>query len=356
MHQHPVRFLSTWLTGTVSMLVLATCVNAQPPAGYYDSAQGLTGQPLRMALHNIIDNHDALSYNALWNAFATTDAKPGNKVWDIYSDIPNGTPPYVYTLFSDQCGSYGAEGDCYNREHSFPQSWFNSANPMRTDLFHIYPTDGWVNNKRGNLPYGEVGSADWTSQNGSKVGLSVSPGYGQTVFEPIDAYKGDLARTYFYMVTRYAGEMSGWSSPMLAGGDLSPWAAAQLVEWNGQDPVSAKETARNNAVFALQDNRNPYIDHPEWVDAIWGTPQGLSAHEAPSFMLRPDASGLLIERGEAPAGTLHVLDMEGRTVLAMALPDGTSHVPFGGTEGFYIAQITTAEGRSVQRFAWLPSH
>ncbi|MCC6840239.1 MAG: endonuclease [Flavobacteriales bacterium] len=341
----------TWAVGALGAL-LTSCASAQPPAGYYASAEGLSGQPLRVALHNIIDNHTVLSYGDLWDAYATTDAKPGNKVWDMYSDVPGGTPPYVYTLFSDQCGSYNSEGDCYNREHSFPQSWFNDANPMRTDLFHVYPTDGWVNNKRGNLPYGEVGSADWTSQNGSKVGLCISPGYNGTVFEPIDEYKGDLARTYFYMMTRYYGEMSGWNSDMLQGGDLSPWAMALLIDWHDQDPVSSKETARNNAVFALQDNRNPYIDRPEWVHAIWGLILGLEEPHQQGLHLRTDATGLLLDRGTDLEGRLQVHDLSGRLILEAPVGEGQSHIAFQAGRGVYIAAVSTARGRRVQRFLW----
>ncbi|MCB0758221.1 MAG: endonuclease [Flavobacteriales bacterium] len=327
-------------------------VAAQPPAGYYNSAEGLTGQPLRIALHNIIDNHNALSYNALWNAFQTTDAKPGNKVWDMYSDTPGEAPPYVYTFNSDQCGNYNEEGDCYNREHSFPQSWFNGDSPMYTDLFHLYPTDGWVNNKRDNYPYGNVGSADWTSENGSKTGLCVDQGYNGTVFEPIDAYKGDFARSYFYMMTRYYGEMTGWSSPMLAGGDLSQWAMAAMVEWNDLDTVSTKEINRNNAVFALQHNRNPYIDRPEWVHAIWGTILAVPDHDAPTVSIRTEGSGLLVDRGHASPGELTIRDLSGRIVRTMPIASGRSTVLFSGAKGIYIADVVSPEGRAVQRFIW----
>lgn len=333
-------------------LLWAACVQAQPPVGYYSSAEGLSGQPLKVALHNIIDNHTALAYNGLWGAFSSTDAKPGNKVWDMYSDIPGGTPPYTYTLGSDQCGGYSAEGDCYNREHSFPQSWFNSGNPMRTDLFHIYPTDGWVNQKRGNFAYGKVGSADWTSQNGSKVGLSVTPGYTGTVFEPIDEYKGDFARTYFYMMTRYYGAMSGWNSPMMSDGDLAPWAMAMLVAWHDQDPVSPKETARNNAVYALQHNRNPYIDRPEWVHAIWGSTLGTATPPPPTLDLRRDADGLWLDRGPAGPGILQVVDPGGRILLDQTIGGGRSHVAFQGPSGIYVAHITSPEGRATRRFHW----
>ena len=138
---------------------------AAQPANYYNSANGLTGNQLKVALHNIIKGHTSISYAQLWNAFYSTDHRKDDvrKVWDMYSDRPNGTPPYVYYLGTNQCGNYSGEGDCYNREHSWPSSWFNDQNTPRTDLHHIFPTDGYVNNRRGNYPFGEVRSASWTS-------------------------------------------------------------------------------------------------------------------------------------------------------------------------------------------------
>lgn len=243
---------------------------AQIPPGYYNSAMGLTGAPLENALHNIIKNHNSVSYSSLWTYFQTTDQKTNGKVWDIYSDVPSGTPPYEFTFISDQCGSYSGEADCYNREHSWPQSWFSSATVPSSDLFHIYPTDGYVNNKRNNYPYGDVGTATWTSLNGSKLGTCSDPGYSSTVFEPIDEYKGDLARGYFYMATRYLTEDGAWStSPATNKAVILPWEASVLLNWSHADPVSTKEIDRNNAIYGIQNNRNPYIDHPEWADSIW---------------------------------------------------------------------------------------
>ncbi len=243
------------------------------PAGYYDNASGLTGQNLQIALHDIIDNHTVKSYDYLWTAFETTDDKTNGKVWDMYSDVPDGTPAYEYTFGSDQCGTYGEEGDCYNREHSFPASWFSDGSPMYTDLFHLVPTDGKVNGMRSNYPYGEVGTATWTSTNGCQVGASDFPGYSGTVFEPIDDYKGDFARNYFYMATRYSNLIGNWSSPMLDGSSFpafTEWAETLLISWHNADPVSQKEIDRNNAIYGIQNNRNPYIDHPEYVDLVWG--------------------------------------------------------------------------------------
>jgi endonuclease I len=255
---------------------------AQLPQNYYNDAVNLTGNNLFLALHNIIKGHTSISYGELWNAFKTTDKKSNGKVWDIYSDKPGGVVPYEFTFTSDQCGDYNSENDCYNREHSWPQSYFNEGSPMRSDLFHVYPTDGWVNNKRSNDAYGLVDTTlpYWQSQNGSRSGVNMYPGYSGTVFEPIDSFKGDLARTYFYMATRYYSEDGGWGNWAMANGaDLKYWAIDMLLEWHKNDPVSSKEISRNNAIYAIQNNRNPFIDHPEYVECIWGNSNCVSDPE-----------------------------------------------------------------------------
>ncbi len=243
-------------------------VDVSIPAGYYDSAVGLTGWALRLALHAIIDGHTVRSYDYALTAFATTDIKWNGKIWDVYSDVPGGVPPYEYEY--GETGQGATEGLGYNREHVMPQSWFNGVSPPYSDLFNLYPTDSYVNNRRANYPFGEVGTASWTSLNGSKLGTSVSEGYGGTVFEPIDAFKGDLVRSHFYMSTRYYGEDASWaSSGATDGAELLPWAAAQYLAWSDTDPVSWKERMRNGAVYAIQGNRNPFVDHPEFVRAIY---------------------------------------------------------------------------------------
>lgn len=260
----------------IILILLVTLIQAQIPAGYYDAATG-TGYTLKTQLHNIIDGHSSQTYDALWTHFQTTEVdnyfENDGSPLDMYSENPTGADPYNWTFVSDQCGNYSGEGSCYNREHSFPKSWFNDGYPMYTDLFHLYLTDGYVNGQRGNLPFGEVGSASWTSQNGSKKGSSSYPGYSGTVFEPIDEFKGDFARSYFYMATRYEDVVTGWSSDMLNGTAdqvYSDWALNMLLEWHANDPVSQKEIDRNDAVYGIQGNRNPFIDHPEFVNQIWG--------------------------------------------------------------------------------------
>ena len=258
---------------------------AQIPTGYYDGTAGLTGAALKTKLKQIITNgHIDNGYNGLWTGYATTDrdniAMTGyendNTILDIYSENPNGTDPYSYNYPSGQCGSYSGEGGCYNREHVVPQSLFSSNAPMVSDINFIRPTDGKVNGMRSNFPYGKVGTASFTSLNGSKLGTSVSPGYSGTVFEPIDAFKGDIARMILYFVTRYESQLSGFGTGNMLGGSAFPglqtWELNQLLAWHNADPVSATEIARNNASYNYQGNRNPYIDHPEYVAQIWGTP------------------------------------------------------------------------------------
>lgn len=260
----------------IASIFLLTYGITQIPAGYYNSAAGKSGEELREALFNIVKNHTSLSYSALWNAYRTTDQMPSGKVWDIYSDVPNGTAAYYFDFGSDQCGSYTHEGSCYNREHTIPQSWFGDASPMKTDLFHVYPTDGWVNSKRGNLQYGMVPSPTWTSTNGSKLGSCGYPGCSGNAFEPIDAYKGDLARSYFYMTVCYMDKDLGQTSEsMFNGSQLLTWAKNMMVEWHNSDPVSEKEINRNQAIYSsLQRNRNPFIDCPELVDYLFGSRVG----------------------------------------------------------------------------------
>ena len=251
--------------------LLCLRLSAQPP-GYYTSALGKNGALLKTALHNIIDNHSAQSF-PLWIYFSNTDNKGGNIIWDVYSDVPGGTPSYTYQIGADQCGVYNSEGDCYNHEHLWPKTYFNDASPMNSDLHHIYPTDGWVNNKRGNFPFGNVSSTSYTSSNGSRTGSSNTYlGYTGNVFEPIDSFKGDIARVIFYMSTRYEGEDNAWNNWAMANKAVLTNDAVQLLmQWHKNDLVSQKEIVRNNTVYAVQNNRNPFIDYPVFVDCIWGT-------------------------------------------------------------------------------------
>jgi endonuclease I len=263
----------------LSAILLSWCsVQAQAPAGYYNSANGLSGTALKSALHNIITSgHTAIAWVNTWSAFNTTDIKPNGNVWDIYSWKPSGTQPYEYFFGSDQCGTYNSEGDCFNREHTWPQGFFDGTSSgdayAKTDLHHLYASDGWVNNARANFPFDKVTSGATTYQQGCKLGNgSGYAGYTGKVFEPIDSLKGDIARGLLYMSTRYLNDDAGWSSwPMANGANLTSDATTILLAWHQLDPVSGKEISRNNAIYNLQGNRNPFVDEPEYVNCIWGT-------------------------------------------------------------------------------------
>ncbi|MBV8328775.1 endonuclease [Chryseobacterium sp.] len=260
--------------------VFAGLAQAQAPAGYYNSASGLSGAALKTALSTIISNgHIDKGYNGLWTGYKTTDIdrdyENDGSILDIYSEKPTGPDPYKYMPGTNQCGTYSTEGNCYNREHVVPQSLFNQASPMVADIHFIRATDGKVNGMRSNYPYGKVGSASFTSKNGSKLGSSASSGYSGTVFEPIDEFKGDVARMIFYFVTRYQSKLSTFSSGDMLGGSTFPglqsWELNVLLAWHNQDPVSQAEIKRNNASYTYQGNRNPFIDNPNYVNQIWGS-------------------------------------------------------------------------------------
>ncbi|MBE0456397.1 endonuclease [Pseudoalteromonas sp. KG3] len=254
------------------------------PSGYYVTTQGLTGYALKSELYNIIKDHNSQGYSAIWSFYdsASRDKyfENDNSILDRYAENPTAQDSYNYVAVADQCGTYRSEGDCYNREHSFPKSWFGGTNePMNSDVHHIFATDGYVNSKRSNYPFGEVGSASYTSSNGSKLGSAASSiNYSGTVFEPIDEFKGDFARAYFYMATRYENVIGSWqnnttySNAVLNGTSnqvFENWVVTMLVNWHNDDPVSQLELDRNQAAYEHQGNRNPYIDHPEFVEMIW---------------------------------------------------------------------------------------
>ncbi|WP_185964838.1 endonuclease [Flavobacterium franklandianum] len=249
---------------------------AQVPAGYYSTATG-TGYTLKTNLYNIIKGHIDNGYGGLYTTYQTSDIdyfyENDGTVLDMYSENPTSVDPYNYSIASTQrCGNYSAEGDCYNREHIIPQSVFGSNAPMVSDAHSITPTDGKVNGMRSNYPHGTVGSVSWTSKNGSKLGSSAIAGYSGNIFEPLDEFKGDIARMYFYFATRYENTVAGYSFPMFNGTTDQVFTTSflnMLLTWHAQDPVNAREITRNNAIYARQNNRNPYIDHPEYVQAVW---------------------------------------------------------------------------------------
>lgn len=280
--------MKTLLSFLIGFL-FSTALFAQAPIGYYKGTDTLSCANLKTALKQIISNSVIpQSYSALWTQYIKTDIKPrtrdsgsANVIYDIYSTLPDNNDPYQFTPSKNQCGNYSGEGGCYNREHSVPLSWFSgstSTNGPATDYNFIFPTDGKVNSERSNYPYGEVTNPSITSKNGSKLGPSSLAGITGTVFEPINEFKGDLARAFLYFVTMYENNIPTWSSNPDAAQSFgtSTFPAVNIpflqmmLRWNDQDPVSKKEIDRNNGTYTFQNNRNPFIDSPQYVHRIWG--------------------------------------------------------------------------------------
>ena len=232
---------------------------------YYQAANGKSGQNLRTALATIIANPKVVSYDGLISAYELTDTRPDGYVRDWYSCTTN------YRHGKDT-GGYKKEGDSYNREHSVPQSWFNKKSPMKSDIVHVVPTDGYVNNRRSSFPFGEVGNVTYkANQDYCRLGSSKTAGYSGTVFEVPDEIKGDMARIYFYMATCYKSQCASWGGNIFTSDGIVAWELNQMLAWSRQDPVDAREIARNNAVKEVQGNRNPFVDYPGLEEYIWGT-------------------------------------------------------------------------------------
>lgn len=298
------------LYGLLSLVDVFTTTQQQSniPAGYYDTLAGKTCAELKTTLAWRL-NHDLArnpltprTYGDLWIEYRKSDVKPREVgpgtsplvIWDMYSDNPTGTDPYNFTPGpiseggqQDNGTNVSGEGFLYNREHSVPLNWFNSSGNTApgpaTDYNHIFPTDKWVNALRDSYIYGEVTNPTTTTLNGSKLGPNAFSGLTGTAFEPIDAYKGDFARAFLYFVTRYEASMPNWTG----GGngtqafDPTTYPSVDLpylrlmVKWHLQDPVSQKERDRNDSAYVYQGNRNPYIDIPELVSAVWNDACGI---------------------------------------------------------------------------------
>ncbi|MDD2798680.1 MAG: endonuclease [Bacteroidales bacterium] len=322
--------------------------SAQIPINYYSSAEGKIQATLKTALSNIILTHTERSYANLWTDFQTTDKRADGKVWDIYSITTN------YVFVTNQCGNYSGEGSCYNREHSFPKSWFNDGTPMYTDLFHLYPSDGYVNGRRGNDPFGEVASPSYSSANGySKLGTCTFPGYSGSVFEPNDELKGDLARSYFYMVTAYESVLPSWpGSDQIVKNtypSLSAWSIELFLKWSRQDPVSQKEINRNNAIYNIQHNRNPFIDYPQLAENIWGNKQseafssltGIEDHlYTPTIYY---ANSELIIEDFTSEGTISIYNLQGKLIHSSQIFTGTNRISVE-VKNTFIAVISSNKG------------
>ncbi len=269
---------------------------SQIPSGYYDAATGLSGYALKSKLHDIISKKTySYNYSDVNDFYATTDLdkyyENDNTVLDVYSEIPTGTDSYNYNL-TQNVGSASAEGQGFNREHGMPQSTYYGIYPMYSDIHYLIPADAFINQKRSNYPYARNNGSNTIFSNGSKLGSSTTPGYSNLVYEPIDEFKGDIARYLLYFATRYQGSLSTFnymlSTCPLDGSEekaYEDWYITMLKDWNTLDPVSQREIDRNNAVYAIEKTRNPFIDHPEYVNMIWSETTDTIAPNAPTNLV-----------------------------------------------------------------------
>ena len=248
------------------LLSLCATVTADVPHNYYTALDGKKKEALKTAAHEVIRPHTVVTYNSL---FPTQFPKT-----DVYPELYNGQKRW-WEMYSDNVYYVSRGWSGMNREHSFPKSWWGGDNnEAYTDLFHLYPSESDANMAKSNYPLGEV--EDATFDNGvTRVGYAVSGqgGGAGKVFEPADEYKGDFARTYFYVVTAYQ-DFTWKYTYMAQQGDyptLKPWAVDLLLDWHRRDPVSQKEIDRNEAVYKIQGNRNPFIDFAELAEYIWGS-------------------------------------------------------------------------------------
>lgn len=270
----------------ILMVILSTflvCDNLNAkgiPDGYYDNTDGLTGDALKSKLNDIIDGHHEFGYNSLWTQLSYTDADSTN----------SNNVILLYTGWSYPNTNHGGNATQWNREHTWAKSHgdFGTTAPAGTDLHHLRPTDVTVNSRRGSLDF-DNGGSQYTDPSPYGGGSGTTECYvDDDSWEPWDEVKGDVARMMFYMATRYEGEHSG--EPDLELNDnvnngSAPYIGriSVLLEWHNADPVSYLEIRRNNRIFERQENRNPYIDHPEFVNYIWGG-------EAPSLALNSAAA------------------------------------------------------------------
>lgn len=255
------RFL---LTSITMAILAATAAVAQIPQNYYSSLKGKKGAELKTAVYNIIKNATVLSYGSgtghTWDGFYSTDRLDDGQVIDRYSNDKR------------YFGSRGQSVSGMNIEHSFPKSWWGgSENQAYKDLYNLMPSEQKINSSKSNYPMGKVTNAS-TDNGCTKVGTGTN---GYKLWEPADKWKGDFARGYMYMATAY--QNFTWSGTqalqILQQGDyptLKEWAYTLYIEWAKTDVVDEAEVKRNNEVYKIQGNRNPFVDFPNLMEYIWG--------------------------------------------------------------------------------------
>lgn len=319
------------LLSLLAVLVFFTAfTQAQIPEGYYDNATGLTGEALKAALNDIISGHTAYPYTA-----STTDT------WDILKEAdrdPNN-PENVITIYANSSVNAAQEynsGNGWEREHVWAKSHgdFDTDPPAGTDCHHLKPALRGPNASRSNKDF---------DNGGDPVSSAPECNSTATTWEPRDAVKGDVARMMFYMAVRYEGENGEPDLELVdyVTGDTSDpifGVLSTLLQWHEQDPVDDFETNRNNIVYGFQGNRNPFIDHPEYVSAIWET-SAVNENKLANSQIYPNPAKNTIKiSGNAEINQLTIYNVIGKKVFESTTRSNTIDISFL-SKGQYIVQM-----------------
>lgn len=368
---------------TLILLATFSVLGYASPGTYYNSLDTTKScSNFKTQLYNLLkSNTTVIPYAQVDNYFNLTDYKPsetgtGNAIIDKYSsENPTGLDYCNFQYPADFClgRSSSTECFCYDKEHTFPKSWFGGADvyPMYSDLMFIWPSDAYINFRKGNLPIGYVNSPFYTSKNGTKIGTSKTASnynYSSTnVFEPIDSFKGDFARAYLYVITRYEDSIVNWVNRSTAGyildgnkyPGLKPWILQLCVKWHKLDPPSTPERLRNDVVQYYQGNRNPYIDYPNWVEKVFG-PNGLSGSCVPTAIFQkqklearifpnPTHGDLTIEMDNNDHYQLSLVDILGKTTLEKSFENTTIQIHTENlAKGMYFLHIQSVNSETVK--------
>ncbi|RZT97439.1 endonuclease I [Ancylomarina subtilis] len=231
--------------------------------GYYKSISGYDQANLKTVLHNLIKGHTQIEYTDnssdmdVWRALEQTDEDPNNP--------DNVILLYLGTSIPKANKAKNNQNDFWNREHVWAKSRgdFGTTLGAGTDLHHLRPSDKTVNSARGNK---------WFDNGGNYHSEAKECKTDSDSWEPRDAVKGDIARMMFYMAVRYEKEdgkdLELTNNPQ-DNEDPQHGVLSTLLEWNEQDPVDDFEKKRNETIYSIQGNRNPFIDFPDFANYIF---------------------------------------------------------------------------------------
>ena len=312
-------------------------LNAQVPNGYYNSAENTIGTDLKNKLHNIIDDHTTKSYDAAYDILEESDVDPNNSnnVILIYSgESVNGPNQYN-----------GGSG--WNREHVWAKSRgdFGNTAPEGTDIHNLRACNINLNSTRNNYSF-------------DNCDINCSQSFGNyysgsaRVFEPRDQDKGDVARIIFYMEVRYEGDngeedLEMTNDILFSNNEPRHGVRSTLLEWHQLDPVDDFERNRNDVIYSYQGNRNPFIDHPELVDYIWGDQQQAAWNSSLSnptaqtnlelFIANPVQTSYVDIPPNINASSIALYNLQGKQMSR--LPGSAERIKMPATSGIYFLQF-----------------